>query len=139
MPEKAAASSTRVPIELSTQALINLVYPLLLALAMIAPFHPPVLPGIIILTVVLVGLKDSVDVLRQVRQSRLTIQVLLLPVIVPIACFGLLVVGAALLIARKDASLYVVAAGSAALLVSGTRTTWSVLHYGRDLGRHQRL
>jgi hypothetical protein len=65
-----------------SQALINLIYVLLLSLGMLAPYGPPVLPGIAVLVVPAVG-------------------------------------------------LYLLAAGSAALTASATRSTWNLLLFGR--------
>jgi hypothetical protein len=56
--EKAEAPGIPV-LGLGSQALINLIYVLLLSLGMLAPYRPPVLPGIAVLAVAVVGLYDS--------------------------------------------------------------------------------
>jgi hypothetical protein len=119
---------------LGSQALINLIYVLLLSLGMLAPYRPPVLPGIAVLAVAAVGLADSVTTLRRARRARqppLTITSLAVPVVLPIGCFVLLVVGGVGVIARQPDGLYLVAAGSAALIASATRSTWTLLLFGR--------
>jgi hypothetical protein len=55
---------------LGSQALINLTYVLLVSLGMLAPYRPPVLPGIAVLAVAAVGLSDSVTTLRRARRAR---------------------------------------------------------------------
>jgi hypothetical protein len=94
--EKAEAPGVPV-LMLGSQALINLIYVLLLSLGMLAPYRPPVLPGIAVLAVAAVGLADSVTALRRARRAcepRLTITSLAVPVLLPIVCFVLLVVAA---------------------------------------------
>jgi hypothetical protein len=131
--EKAEAPGFPV-LGLGSQALINLTYVLLLSLGMLAPYRPPVLPGIAVLVVAAVGLSDSVTTLRRARrarQPRLTITSLAVPVVLPIVWFGLLVVGAVGAIARQPYGPYLLAAGSAALVASATRSTWTLLLFGR--------
>jgi drug/metabolite transporter (DMT)-like permease len=101
---------------------------------MLIPYRPPVLPGIVVLAVAAVGLADSVTTLRRARRAReprLTITSLAVPVGLPIVCFLLLVVGAVGVIARQPDGLYLLAAGSAALIASATRSTWTLLLFGR--------
>jgi hypothetical protein len=91
-------------------------------------------PGIPVLAVAAVGLSDSVTTLRRARrahQPRLTITSLTVPVVLPIGCFGLLVVGGVGVIGRQPYGLYLLAAGSAALIASATRSTWTLLLLGR--------
>ena len=52
----------------------------------------------------------------------------------PIVCFVLLVVGGVGVIARRPFGLYLLAAGSAALIASATRNTWDLLVFGRTQG-----
>ena len=60
------AEAPGVPVlGLGSQALINLIYVLLLSLGVLAPYRPPVLPGIAVLVVAAVGLADSVTTLRR--------------------------------------------------------------------------
>jgi hypothetical protein len=56
---------------------------------------------------------------------------LAVPVVLPIGCFVLLVVGGVGVIARQPFDLYLLAAGSAALIASATRSTWTLLLFGR--------
>jgi hypothetical protein len=56
---------------------------------------------------------------------------LAVPVVLPIVCFVLLVVGGVGVIARQPYGLYLLAAGSAALTASATRSTWNLLLFGR--------
>jgi hypothetical protein len=51
--------------------------------------------------------------------------------VLPIVCFVLLVVGGVGVIARQPDGLYLLAAGSAALTASATRSTWNLLLFGR--------
>jgi hypothetical protein len=51
--------------------------------------------------------------------------------VLPIVCFVLLVVGGVGVIARQPYGLYLLAAGSAALTASATRSTWNLLLFGR--------
>ena len=132
------AESPRVEVlGLGGQALINLGYVLLLSLGMLVPYRPPVLPGIVALAVAVVGLNDSVTTLRRVRRAhepRLTVKGLAVPILLPVGCFALLVAGAVGVIARESFGLYLLAAGSAALVISGTRSTWDLLLFGRMPG-----
>jgi hypothetical protein len=101
---------------------------------MLAPYRPPVLPGIAVLAVAAVGLYDSVTTLRRARRAReprLTITSLAVPVVLPIVCFVLLVVDGVGVIARQPYGLYLLAAGGAALIASATRSTWTLLLFGR--------
>jgi hypothetical protein len=59
---------------------------------------------------------------------------LAVPVLLPIGWFGLLVVGGVGVIARRPFGLYLLAAGSAALIASATRNTWDLLVFGRTQG-----
>ena len=52
----------------------------------------------------------------------------------PIGWFVLLVVGGMGVIARRPFGLYLLAAGSAALIASATRNTWDLLVFGRTQG-----
>jgi hypothetical protein len=126
------AEAPGVPVlGLGSQALINLIYVLLVSLGMLAPHRPPVLPGIAVLAVAAVGLSDSVTTLRRARRAReprLTITSLAVPVVLPIGYFVLLVVG---VVTRQPYGLYLLAAGSAALIASATRSTWTLLLFGR--------
>lgn len=118
---------------LGGQALSNNVYVLMLSLGMLVPFRPPVLPGVAVLVVALVGLNNSLVFVRRalrLRQARLTIRHLAVRVVVPVACFVVVVVSAALVIVRWEAGLYLLAAGSAGLVASGTRLAWRVLLFG---------
>jgi hypothetical protein len=131
--EKAEAPGIPV-LGLGSQALINLTYVLLLSLGMLVPYQPPVLPGIAVLAVAAVGLCDSATTLRRARrarQPRLTITSLAVPVVLPIVCFVPLVVGGVGVITRQPYDLYLLAAGSAALIASATRSTWTLLLFGR--------
>jgi peptidoglycan/LPS O-acetylase OafA/YrhL len=65
--EKAEAPGVPV-LGLGGQALINLIYVLLLSLGMLVPYRPPVLPGIAVLAVAVVGLNDSITTLRRARR-----------------------------------------------------------------------
>jgi hypothetical protein len=56
---------------------------------------------------------------------------LAVPVVLPIVCFVLLVVGGVGVIACQPNGLYLLAAGSAALTASATRSTWNLLLFGR--------
>jgi hypothetical protein len=56
---------------------------------------------------------------------------LAVPVGLPIVCFVLLVVGGVGIVARQPYGLYLLAAGSAALIASATRSTWTLLLFGR--------
>ena len=56
------------------------------------------------------------------------------PVLLPIGWFLLLVAGAVGVIARRPFGLYLLAAGSAALIASATRSTWNLLLFGRTQG-----
>jgi ribose/xylose/arabinose/galactoside ABC-type transport system permease subunit len=106
---------------LGSQALINLIYVLLLSLGMLVPYRPPVLPGIAVLAVAAVGLNDSATTVRRARRPReppLTIRDLAVPVLLPIGWFLLLVVGGVGVIARQPFGLYLLAAGSAALIAA---------------------
>jgi len=116
-----------------SQALINLIYVLLLSLGMLAPYGPPVLPGIAVLVVPAVGSTTRRPPCggRGAREPRLTIRSLAVPVVLPIVCFVLLVVGGVGVIARQPYGLYLLAAGSAALTASATRSTWNLLLFGR--------
>ena len=134
--EKAEAPGVPV-LGLGGQALINLIYVLLLSLGMLVPYRPPILPGIAVLAVAVVGLNDSITTLRRARQARepgLTIRDLVVPVLLPIAWFLLLVVGGVGVIARRPFGLYLLAAGSTALIASATRSTWNLLLFGRTQG-----
>jgi hypothetical protein len=131
--EKAEAPGIPV-LGLGSQALINLTYVLLLSLGMLAPYRPPVLPGIAVLVVAAVGLSDSVTTLRRARrarQPRLTITTLAVPVVLPIGWFGLLVAGGVGAIDRQPYGPYLLAVGSAALVASATRSPWTLLLFGR--------
>jgi hypothetical protein len=57
--EKAQAPGVPV-LGLGRQALVNLIYVLLLSLGMLVPYRPPVLPGIAVLAVAVVWLYDSI-------------------------------------------------------------------------------
>jgi peptidoglycan/LPS O-acetylase OafA/YrhL len=60
------AETPGVPVlGLGGQALINLIYVPLLSLGMLVPYRPPVLPGIAVLVVAVVGLNDSITTLRR--------------------------------------------------------------------------
>jgi hypothetical protein len=134
--EKAEAPGVPV-LGLGSQALINLIYVLLLSLGMLVPYRPPVLPGIVVLAVAVVGLNDSMTTLRRARRTPeppLTIRDLAVPVLLPIGWFGLLVVGGVGVIARRPFGLYRLAAGSAALIASATWNTWDLLVFGRTQG-----
>jgi hypothetical protein len=86
----------RVPVlGLGSQALINLIYVLLLSLGMLVPTGRPALAGIAVLAVAVVGRNDSITILRRARRT---------------------------------------AAGSAALIASATRNTWTLLVFGRTQG-----
>jgi hypothetical protein len=101
---------------------------------MLAPYGPPVLPGIAVLAVAVVGLYDSVITLRRARRAReprLTNTSLAVLVVLPIVCFVLLMVGGVGVIARQPYGLYLPVAGGAALIASATRSTWSLLLFGR--------
>jgi|GEM_PF-1712577 len=132
------AEAPGVPVlGLGSQALINLIYVLLLSLGMLVPYRPPVLPGIAVLAVAVVGLNDSITTLRRARRARepsLTIRDLAVPVLLPIGWFLLLVVGGVAVVARQPSGLYLLAAGSAALIASATRNTWDLLVFGRSQG-----
>jgi hypothetical protein len=130
--EKAQAPGVPV-LGLGSQALINLIYVLLLSLGMLVPYRPPVLPGIAVLAVAVVGLNDSMTTLRRAQRTPapLTIRDLAVPVLLPIGWFGLLVVGSVGVIARRPFGLYRLAAGSAALIASATQNTWDLLVFGR--------
>jgi hypothetical protein len=131
--EKAVAPGVPV-LGLGSQTLINLIYVLLLSLGMLVPYRPPVLPGTAVLAVAVVGLNDSITILRRARRAReppLTIRDLAVPVLLPIGWFVLLVVGGVGVIARQPFGLYLLAAGSAALIASATRNTWDLLVFGR--------
>jgi hypothetical protein len=122
---------------LAGQALINLIYVLLLSLGMLVPYRPPVLPGIAVLIVAVVGLNDSITTLRRARrvsEPRLTVRDLAVPVLLPIGWFLLLVVGGVGVIAHRPFGLYLLALGSAALIASATRSTWDLLVLGRTQG-----
>jgi len=54
--------------------------------------------------------------------------------VLPIVCFVLLMVGGVGVIARQPFGLYLLAAGSAALIASATRSTWNLLLFGRTQG-----
>jgi hypothetical protein len=91
------AETPGVPVlGLGSQALINLIYVLLLSLGMLVPYRPPVLPGIAVLAVAAVGLNDSITTLRRARRAReppLTVRDLAVPVVLPMAglccwCWG---------------------------------------------------
>jgi hypothetical protein len=72
------------------------------------------------LAVAVVGLNDSITILRRARRVReppLTIRDLAVPVLLPIGWFVLLVVGGVGVIARRPFGLYLLAAGST--VVSG--------------------
>jgi len=62
---------------------------------MLAPYGPPVLPGIAVLVVPAVGctIRRPPCGGRGAREPRLTIRSLAVPVVLPIVCFVLLVVG----------------------------------------------
>jgi hypothetical protein len=62
---------------------------------MLAPYGPPVLPGIAVLVVPAVGSTTRRPPCggRGAREPRLTITSLAVPVVLPIVCFVLLVVG----------------------------------------------
>ena len=62
------------------------------------------------------------------------IAVLAVPVLLPIGWFVVLVVGGVGVIARRPFGLYLLAAGSAALIASATRNTWDLLVFGRTQG-----
>jgi hypothetical protein len=101
---------------------------------MLAPYRPPVLPGIVVLAVAVVGLYDSATTLRQARRAREprpAITSLAVPVVLPIVWFVLLVVGGVGVLAHQAFGLYLLAAGSAALIASATRSTWTLLLFGR--------
>jgi hypothetical protein len=129
------AEAPAIPVlGLGSQALINLIYVLLPSLGMLAPYRPPVLPGIVVLAVAVVGLYDSATTLRRARRAReprLAITSLAVPVVLPIVWFVLLVVGGVGVIAHQAFGLYLLAAGSAALIASATRSTWTLLLFGR--------
>ena len=73
--------------------------------------------------------------MRRVREPPLTIRDLAVPVPLPIGWFLLLlVVGGVGVIARRPFGLYLLAAGSAALIASATRSTWDLLLVGRTQG-----
>jgi hypothetical protein len=135
--EKAVAPGVPV-LGLGSQALINLIYVLLLSLGMLVPYRPPALPGIAVLAGAVVGLNDSITAPcgeRDGHVSRpLTIRDLAVPVLLPIGWFVLLVVGGVGVIARRPFGLYLLAAGSAALIASATRSTWDLLVFGRTQG-----
>jgi hypothetical protein len=135
--EKAEAPGIPV-LGLGGQALINLIYVLLLSLGMLVPYRPPALPGIVVQSVAAVGLNDSATTLRRARRAReprLTITSLAVPVVLPIVWFVLLVVGSVGVITRQPVGLYLLAAGSAALIASATRSTWTLLLFGRAITR----
>jgi hypothetical protein len=67
--EKAVAPGVPV-LGLGSQALINLIYVLLLSLGMLVPYRPPALPGIAVLAGAVVGLNDSITTLRRARRAR---------------------------------------------------------------------
>ena len=100
---------------------------------MLAPYGPPVLPGIAVLVVPAVGSTTRRPPCggRGAREQRLTIRSLAVPVVLPIVCVVLLVVGGVGVIARQPYGLYLLAAGSAALTASATRSTWNLLLFGR--------
>ena len=100
---------------------------------MLAPYRPPVLPGIAVLVVAAVGSTTRRPPCggRGAREPRLTITSLAVPVVLPIVCFVLLVVGGVGAIARQPYGLYLLAAGSAALIASATRSTWTLLLFDR--------
>jgi hypothetical protein len=84
-----------------------------------------------------VGLNDSITTLRRarrVKEPRLTIRDLAVPVLLPIGWFLLLVAGGVGVIARRPFGLYLLALGSAALIASATRSTWDLLVFGRTQG-----
>jgi hypothetical protein len=113
---------------LAARPLINLIYVLLLSLGMLAPYRPPVLPGIVVLAVAVVGLYDSATTLRQARRAREprpAITSLAVPVVLPIVWFVLLVAGGVGVLAHQAFGLYLLAAGSAALIATATRSTWT--------------
>lgn len=99
---------------------------------MLAPYGPPVLPGIAVLVVPAVGSTTRRHPAAvTARASRLTIRSLAVPVVLSIVCCVLLGVGGVGVIARQPYGLYLLAAGSAALTASATRSTWNLLLFGR--------
>jgi hypothetical protein len=66
--EKAQAPGVPV-LGLGRQALVNLIYVLLLSLGMLVPYRPPVLPGIAVLAVAVVWLYNSATTLRRARRA----------------------------------------------------------------------
>jgi len=100
---------------------------------MLAPYGPPVLPGIAVLVVPAVGSTTRRPPCggRGAREPRLMISSLAVPVVLPIVCFVLLVVGGVGVIARQPYGLYLLAASSAALTAGATRSTWNLLLFGR--------
>jgi hypothetical protein len=89
------------------------------------------------LAVAVVGLNDSITTLRRARRTReppLTIRDLAVPVLLPIAGLCCWWWGGVGVIARRPFGLYLLAAGSAALIASATRNTWDLLVFGRTQG-----
>src|SRR4029450_6410114 len=106
--------------------MIHLIYVLLLSLGMLVPYRPPVLPGIAVLAVAMVGLNDSITTLRRARRGgepRLTVRDLAVPVLLPIGWFLLLVAGAVGVIARRPFGLYLLGAGGPGRIATPTRRT----------------
>jgi ribose/xylose/arabinose/galactoside ABC-type transport system permease subunit len=104
---------------------------------MLVPYRPPVLPGIAVLAVAVVGLNDSMTTLRRAQRTPgppLTIRDSAVPVVLPIGWFVLLVVGGVGVISRRTFGLYLLAAGSAELIASATRNTWDLLVFSRTQG-----
>jgi hypothetical protein len=130
--EKAEAPGIPV-LGLGSQALINLIYVLLLSLGMLAPTGRRSCPGSRSWP-----LPRSGSTARRPRaagaagtQATPDDHELGGPVVLPIVCFVLLVVGGVGVIARQPYGLYLLAAGSAALIASATRSTWTLLLFGR--------
>jgi len=128
----------RVPVlGLGAQALLNHGNALLLSLAMLVPFRPPVLPGVAIVAVALNGLVNSLNLLRRgrrLRAPRLRIRTLAVPLLVPMGLALVLLAGGLLAIARQEVSLYLLPAAGVGLLLSAMQNTWWVLLYGRRTG-----
>jgi hypothetical protein len=56
-----------------------------------------------------------------------------------VVCYTALAAGAMMLVTGATVASNVIAACVAALLISAMRTVWSVLPFGRELGRRRRL
>ena len=122
---------------LGAQALLNHGNALLLSLAMLVPFRPPVLPGVAVVAVAMNGLINSVNLLRRrwkVREPHLTTGVIAVSLVVPIGLFIVLLVGGLLVIARQKVSLYLLPAAGVGLILIAMQNIWWIVMYGRRWG-----